>query len=199
MSAFAIAIGITSLSAAGAVGYWMLNTSKNLVRLLDMQTLLRESQATHFHQLNRSAEETQHQMNTMQVTMDSLRVIHPELDASLTVHSFLNEHESSMAPSMDLSEICHALESIVQHQTVESVGVSTLTPTHQSMLRRLLVLLDANQITMSELRMNADAAHRLGLCALNIQHHVWAESALGSAYHQSPGHASIVELSLIHI
>lgn len=193
MSTFAIAIGLTSLSVAGAVGYWMLNTSRNVIRLLDMQILLRESQATHFHQLNRSAEDAQHQINTMQGTMDSLRAIHPEIDASLTVHSFLNRHETSSTPAMELSEICRALESIVQHQTVESVGVSTLTPTHQSMLRRLLVLLDTHQITMADLRMNADTAHRLGLCALNIQHHVWAESALGSAYHQSPGHASIVE------
>ena len=72
MSAFAVVVGLTTLSAAGAVGYWMLSTSKRVVRLLDMQTLLRESQATHFHQLNRSAEDTHHQVNDLQETMDSL-------------------------------------------------------------------------------------------------------------------------------
>lgn len=193
MSAFAVVVGLTTLSAAGAVGYWMLSTSKRVIRLLDMQTLLRESQATHFHQLNRSAEDTQHQVNGLQETMNSLRAIHPEIDASLTVHAFLKRHEGSLEVAMDVSETCHALESIVQHQTVEAVGVSSLTPIHQAMLRRLLALLDAHHHTMADLRVNSDTAHRLGLAALNIQHHVWAESALGVAYQRSPGHASIVE------
>jgi hypothetical protein len=109
-----------------------------------MQTLLRESQATHFHQLNRSAEDTHHQVNDLQETMDSLRAIHPEIDASLTVHAFLNRHEHSTETTMDISETCHALTSIVQHQTVEAVGISSLTPTHQSMLKRLLALLDSH-------------------------------------------------------
>ncbi|MDG1539436.1 MAG: tetratricopeptide repeat protein [Candidatus Poseidonia sp.] len=193
MSAFAVVVGLTTLSAAGAVGYWMLTTSKRVIRLLDMQTLLRESQATHFHQLNRSAEDAHHQVNGLQETMDSLRAIHPEIDASLTVHAFLNRHEGSLESVMDVTETCHALESIVQHQSVEAVGVSSLTTTHQGMLRRLLALLDAHHHTMGDLRVNSDTAHRLGLAALNIQHHVWAESALGVAYQRSPGHASIVE------
>ncbi len=193
MSAFAVVVGLTTLSAAGAVGYWMLTTSKRVIRLLDMQTLLRESQATHFHQLNRSAEDAHHQVNGLQETMDSLRAIHPEIDASLTVHAFLNRHEGSLESVMDVTETCHALESIVQHQSVEAVGVSSLTTTHQAMLRRLLALLDAHHHTMGDLRVNSDTAHRLGLAALNIQHHVWAESALGVAYQRSPGHASIVE------
>ena len=41
MSLLAVGIGLLSMGAAGAAGYWMLNVNRRMIRLLDMQTLLR--------------------------------------------------------------------------------------------------------------------------------------------------------------
>ena len=51
MSLVAIGFGLLSASAAGVFGYSMYRGHQKMVRLLDMQTLLKESQSTHFHHL----------------------------------------------------------------------------------------------------------------------------------------------------
>ena len=112
MSLFAIGLGLLSAGAAGAFGYSLYQGHQKMTRLLDMQTLLRESQATHFHHLNLATESVLSDMRTLQSTLDALRTIHPEVDASLTVHSFLLQHEGSDALEVDVQEACDALRSI---------------------------------------------------------------------------------------
>ena len=89
MSLFAIGLGLLSAGAAGAFGYSLYQGHQKMTRLLDMQTLLRESQATHFHHLNLATESVLSDVRALQSTLDALRTIHPDVDASLTVHSFL--------------------------------------------------------------------------------------------------------------
>ena len=119
MSLLAVGIGLLSMGAAGAAGYWMLNVNRRMIRLLDMQTLLRESQGTHFHHLNLAAEGILHDVHAVQDTMNALRAIHPEIDASLTVHHFLLKHEGEGETVVDLGQACEALRSLVQHQGID--------------------------------------------------------------------------------
>ena len=198
MSVITILVGSLSIGAAGAVGYWMLNTSRRMVKLLDLQTLLRESQSTHFHHLNRATEDVIGEVQSVQSTMNALRSIHPEIDASLAAHTFLLEHEQNPTTVIDAAEVCHVLRLIAQHQTTTSVDTPSLTTSHESMLRRLLAVLDQHGLDMMALHLDADTAHRLGLAALHIQNYEWAERALNVAYQLSPGHASVLE-GLEHI
>ena len=198
MSVITILVGSLSIGAAGAVGYWMLNTSRRMVKLLDLQTLLRESQSTHFHHLNRATEDVISEVQSVQSTMNALRSIHPEIDASLAAHTFLLEHEQNPTTVIDAAEVCHVLRLIAQHQTTTSVDTPSLTTSHESMLRHLLAVLDQHGLDMMALHLDADTAHRLGLAALHIQNYEWAERALNVAYQLSPGHASVLE-GLEHI
>ena len=198
MSVITILVGSLSIGAAGAVGYWMLNTSRRMVKLLDLQTLLRESQSTHFHHLNRATEDVIGEVQSVQSTMNALRSIHPEIDASLAAHTFLLEHEQNATTVIDAAEVCHVLRLLAQHQTTTSVDTPSLTTSHESMLRRLLAVLDQHGLDMMALHLDADTAHRLGLAALHIQNYEWAERALNVAYQLSPGHASVLE-GLEHI
>lgn len=177
MSVITILVGSLSIGAAGAVGYWMLNTSRRMVKLLDLQTLLRESQSTHFHHLNRATEDVIGEVQSVQSTMNALRSIHPEIDASLAAHTFLLEHEQNPTTVIDAAEVCHVLRLLAQHQTTTSVDIPSLTTSHESMLRRLLAVLDQHGLDMMALHLDADTAHRLGLAALHIQNYEWAERA----------------------
>ena len=56
MSLVAIGLGLLSVGAAGTFAYALYQGHQKMTRLLDMQTLLRESQATHFHHLNLATE-----------------------------------------------------------------------------------------------------------------------------------------------
>lgn len=198
MSVITILVGSLSIGAASAVGYWMLNTSRRMVQLLDLQTLLRESQSTHFHHLNRATEDVISEVESVQSTMNALRSIHPDIDASLTAHTFLLHHEQNLSAVIDTAEVCHALRLLTQHQTTTTVDTPSLSVSHESMLRRLLAVLDHHGLDMMALHLDADTAHRLGLAALHIQNYDWAERALGVAYQLSPGHASVLE-GLEHI
>ena len=198
MSLFAIGLGLLSAGAAGAFGYSLYQGHQKMTRLLDMQTLLRESQATHFHHLNLATESVLSDVRTLQSTLDALRTIHPDVDASLTVHSFLVQHEGSDASEMDMQEACDVLRSVVQHQPVEAGSESGLSVNHAGLLRRLLRVFDRHQLTMASLHIDPDTAHRLGLAAAHLQLYEWAEGALGVAYQLSPGHASVLE-GLEHI
>lgn len=193
MSVITILVGTLSIGAAGTVGYWMLNTSRRMVKLLDLQTLLRESQSTHFHHLNRATEGVISEVQAVQSTMNALRSIHPDIDASLTAHNFLLHHEQNVSSMVDTAEVCHVLRLLTQHQTTSSVETPSLSVSHESMLRRLLAVLDHHGLDMMALHLDADTAHRLGLAALHIQNYEWAERALGVAYQLSPGHASVLE------
>ena len=198
MSLLAVGIGLLSMGAAGAAGYWMLNVNRRMIRLLDMQTLLRESQGTHFHHLNLAAEGILHDVHAVQDTMNALRAIHPEIDASLTVHHFLLKHEGEGETVVDLGQACEALRSLVQHQGIDSSKNQTLSVNHLSLLRRLLAVLERHHVNMTSLHLDADTAHRLGLAACHLQQYEWAEHALGVAYQLSPGHATVLE-GLEHI
>ena len=169
-----------------------------MVRLLDMQTLLKESQSTHFHHLNLATEGITSDIQLMQTTLDALRAIHPEIDASLNVHQFLVKHETETSTGLDLQEACEVLRSVVQHQPVENGTTASLSVNHTGLLRRLLRVLDNHQLTLADLHLDADTAHRLGLASSHLQRYEWAESALGVAYQLSPGHASVLE-GLEHI
>ncbi|MGB0378340.1 MAG: hypothetical protein ACPGGE_05900, partial [Poseidonia sp.] len=198
MSLFAIGLGLLSAGTAGAFGYSLYQGHQKMTRLLDMQTLLRESQATHFHHLNLATESVLSDVRTLQSTLDALRTIHPDLDASLTVHGFLVQHEGSEASELDVQEACDVLRSIVQHQPVEAGSQTGLSVNHAGLLRRLLGVFDRHQLTLASLHIDADTAHRLGLAAAHLQLYEWAEGALGVAYQVSPGHASVLE-GLEHI
>ncbi|MGB1679067.1 MAG: tetratricopeptide repeat protein [Poseidonia sp.] len=198
MSLLAIGLGTLSIGLAGAAGYWMLTVNRKMIRLLDMQTLLRESQATHFHHLNTATDVVRKDVQTVQATMNALRAIHPEIDASLSVHQFLLHHEGDEFQHVDIGQACEVLRAIVQHQSTESSTEPTLSVNHLSLLRRLLAVFDRHQLTMTTLHLDADTAHRLGLAACHLQHYEWAEHALGVAYQLSPGHASVLE-GLEHI
>ena len=169
-----------------------------MTRLLGMQTLLRESQSTHFHHLNVATEGVLSDVRTLQSTLNALRTIHPDIDASLTVHQFLLSHEEQDTSTLDMQEACMVLRSVVQHQSVESGSTAGLTVNHAGLLRRLLAVFDRQQLTMASLHVDADTAHRLGLAAAHLQLYDWAEGALGVAYQLSPGHASVLE-GLEHI
>ena len=198
MSLLAVGLGLLSAGVAGGIGYWMLQANRKMVRLLDMQTLLRESQATHFHHLNVATEGVLGDIKSLQSTLDALRVTHPEIDTSLTVHRFLLLHESDTPAAMDLPEACEVLRSVVQHQPIQDGTNRHLSVNHTILLRRLLAVFDRHQVSMSMLHMDGDTAHRLGLAASHLQHYEWAEGALGVAYQLSPGHASVLE-GLEHI
>jgi tetratricopeptide (TPR) repeat protein len=198
MSLLAIGIGVFSVTAAGAAGYWLLNVNQKMIRLLDMQTLLKESQATQFHHLNAATNVVLGDLQTVQSTMNALRAIHPEIDASLSVHQFLLQHEGDEFRFVDLTQACEVLRSIVQHQGIEAPQERTLSVNHASLLRRLLAVFDRHQLTMTTLHLDADTAHRLGLAACHLQQYEWAEHALGVAYQLSPGHTSVLE-GLEHI
>ena len=198
MSLFAIGLGLVSAGAAGAFGYAVYRGHQKMTRLLDMQTLLRESQSTHFHHLNVATEGVLSDVRTLQSTLNALRTIHPDIDASLTVHQFLLSHEGQDTSTLDMQEACTVLRSVVQHQSVESGSAAGLTVNHAGLLRRLLAVFDRQQLTMASLHVDADTAHRLGLAAAHLQLYDWAEGALGVAYQLSPGHASVLE-GLEHI
>ena len=198
MSLVAIGFGLLSASAAGVFGYSMYRGHQKMVRLLDMQTLLKESQSTHFHHLNLATEGITSDIQVMQTTLDALRAIHPEIDASLNVHQFLVKHETETSTGLDLQEACEVLRSVVQHQPVENGTTTSLSVNHTGLLRRLLRVLDNHQLTMADLHLDADTAHRLGLASSHLQRYEWAEGALGVAYQLSPGHASVLE-GLEHI
>ena len=86
----------------GGLGYWMVQANNKMIRLLDMQTLLRESQATHFHHLNIATEGVLSDLNTLQTTLDALRATHPDIDASMAVHQFLLAYETESSPAIDI-------------------------------------------------------------------------------------------------
>ena len=77
MSLLAIGLGALSVGVVGGLGYWMVQANNKMIRLLDMQTLLRESQATHFHHLNIATEGVLSDLNTLQTTLDALRATTP--------------------------------------------------------------------------------------------------------------------------
>ena len=54
MSLFVVGLGLLSAGAAGLFGYAVHRANQKMVTLLDMQTLLRESQSAHFHHLNKA-------------------------------------------------------------------------------------------------------------------------------------------------
>ena len=198
MSLIVLGFSLLSAGAAGAFGYSLYQGHNKMTRLLDMQTLLRESQATHFHHLNVATEGVLSDIQTLQSTMDALRAIHPEIDASLSVHHFLIQHEGGASNTVDLPAACDVLRSVVQHQPVEQGTSSVLSVNHAGLLRRLLAVFDHHQLTMASLHVDADTAHRLGLAASHLQLYEWAEGALGVAYQLSPGHVSVLE-GLEHI
>ena len=193
MSVLAVGLGALMVGGSATVGYWMLTTQRHLLRLLDMQTVLRESQATHFHQLNQANEGLTAELGAVHATMNDLRTIHPEIDASLTVHRFLKTNETNAGAQPDLAEVCEMVRLLVQHQDVLRFDTSTLSVNHAELLRRMLLMLEAHGVTMDVLRMDASTAHRLGLAAAHLQKYDWAESALGVAYQSSPGHVSVLE------
>lgn len=198
MSLLVVGFGLLSAGAAGLFGYAVHRANQKMITLLDMQTLLRESQSTHFHHLNQATEEVMSDISTLQSTLDALRAVRPKIDASLTAHQFLVKHESDAARSLDLEEACAVLRSLVKHQPVENgtnVGPSV---NHAGLLRRLLAVFDHHRLTMTSLHLDGDTAHRLGLAASHLQHYEWAEGALGVAYQLSPGHSSVLE-GLEHI
>ena len=198
MSLFVIGFGLLSASAAGLFGYAVYRANQKMITLLDMQTLLRESQSTHFHHLNQATEEMISDISTLQSTLDALRAVRPKIDASLTAHQFLLKHEGDSVCSLDVEEACAVLRSLVKHQPVENgtnVGPSV---NHAGLLRRLLAVFDHHSLTMASLHLDGDTAHRLGLAASHLQQYEWAEGALGVAYQLSPGHASVLE-GLEHI
>jgi hypothetical protein len=149
MSLLAVGFGLLSAGVAGGIGYWMVHANRKMVRLLDMQTLLRESQATHFHHLNVATEGVLSDINTLQSTLDALRVTHPEIDTSLTVHRFLLLHESDTPAAMDIPEACEVLRSVVQHQPVEDGTKHRLSTNHTNLLRRLLAVFDRHEVSIS--------------------------------------------------
>ena len=198
MSLLAIGLGALSVGVVGGLGYWMVQANNKMIRLLDMQTLLRESQATHFHHLNIATEGVLSDLNTLQTTLDALRATHPDIDASMAVHQFLLAYETESSPAIDIQRACEVLRSVVQHQPIEGGVSDHLSVNHASLLRRLLTVFEHHQLTVSALHMDGDTAHRLGLAACHLQRYDWAEGALGVAYQLSPGHASVLE-GLEHI
>lgn len=198
MSLLVLGLGLFSTGAAAATGYWMLTVNRRMIRLLDMQTLLRESQATHFQQVNNANEHLAKDLQAVQHTMDALRAVHPEIDASLLVHDFLLMHEADGEAVVKLDEACSVLRSVVQHQSVEEAAKQTLSTNHAALLRRLLAVFDRHGVTVDALHLDADTAHRFGLAAGHLHAYDWAELALGVAYQRSPGHASVLE-GLEHI
>ncbi len=198
MSLVAIGLGLLSVGAAGTFAYALYRGHQKMTRLLDMQTLLRESQATHFHHLNLATEGVLSDVRSLQTTLGALRTIHPDIDASLSVHDFLIRHEGKEHADMSIQEACDVLRLVVQHQSVEGGSSTGLSVNHAGLLRRLLTLFDARHLTMTALHVDADTAHRLGLAAAHLQMYDWAEGALGVAYQLSPGHASVLE-GLEHI
>lgn len=198
MSLLAIGLGALSVGVVGGLGYWMVQANNKMIRLLDMQTLLRESQATHFHHLNIATEGVLSDLNTLQTTLDALRATHPDIDASMAVHQFLLTYETESSPAIDIQRACEVLRSVVQHQPIEGGVSDHLSVNHASLLRRLLTVFEHRQLTVSALHMDGDTAHRLGLAACHLQRYDWAEGALGVAYQLSPGHASVLE-GLEHI
>ena len=198
MSLLAIGLGALSVGVVGGLGYWMVQANNKMIRLLDMQTLLRESQATHFHHLNIATEGVLSDLNTLQTTLDALRATHPDIDASMAVHQFLLAYETESSPAIDIQQACEVLRSVVQHQPIEGGVSDHLSVNHASLLRRLLTVFEHHELTVSALHMDGDTAHRLGLAACYLQRYDWAEGALGVAYQLSPGHASVLE-GLEHI
>ena len=144
-----------------------------------MQTLLRESQSAHFHHLNKATEGMMSDISTLQSTLNALRAVRPNIDASVTAHQFLLKHEGDTTRPLDVGEVCTVLQSLVQHQPVENgtnVGPSV---NHSGLLRRLLDVLDHHRLNMTMLHLDGDTAHRLGLAASHLQRYEWAEGALG--------------------
>ena len=182
MSLLAIGLGALSVGVVGGLGYWMVQANNKMIRLLDMQTLLRESQATHFHHLNIATEGVLSDLNTLQTTLDALRATHPDIDASMAVHQFLLAYETESSPAIDIQRACEVLRSVVQHQPIEGGVSDHLSVNHASLLRRLLTVFEHHQLTVSALHMDGDTAHRLGLAACYLQRYDWAEGALGVAY-----------------
>ena len=198
MSLLVIGLGTLSVGVVGGIGYWMVKANQKMVRLLDMQTLLRESQSTHFHHLNIATEGVISDLNALQTTLEALRATHPDIDASMAVHQFLQTYETDQSRLIDVQEACKVLHSIVQHQPVDGEASGHLSVVHASLLRRLLTVLDHHQLTITALHMDGDTAHRLGLAASSLQRYDWAEGALGVAYQLSPGQSSVLE-GLEHI
>ena len=75
MSLLVVGFGLLSVGAAGLFGYAVHRANQKMITLLDMQTLLRESQSTHFHHLNQATEEMMSDISTLQSTLD-LSLIH---------------------------------------------------------------------------------------------------------------------------
>lgn len=198
MSLIAVGLGLLCAGAMGATGYWMRNTKQQMIRLLEMQSVLTESQSAQFHHLNLTLNETNEQISSVQSLLDALRIVHPEIDASLGVHQFLLENEKVSKNQLDHSIASEVLMSIVQHQGVASPVAQSLSVNHTNLLRRLLSLLDQHDVTAQMLNLDGDTAHRLGLAACQIERYDWAELSLNLAYQHSPGHTSVLE-SLEHI
>ena len=84
MSLFAIGLGLVSAGAAGAFGYAVYRGHQKMTRLLDMQTLLKESQSTHFHHLNVATEGVLSDVRTLQSTPNAK---HEQFIRTSTHHS----------------------------------------------------------------------------------------------------------------
>ena len=138
MSVITILVGSLSIGAAGAVGYWMLNTSRRMVKLLDLQTLLRESQSTHFHHLNRATEDVISEVQSVQSTMNALAQYPPGHRCLPRLHtpSFWTMNKTLDVPSI-LRKFATFSACLTQHQTTTSVDTPSSYVSHESMLRRL--------------------------------------------------------------
>lgn len=188
---------VTGVAFAG-LGYWMHHTRQDLHRLLDMQTVLRESQGTHFQQLNQATDSVGKELTALQGTLRAMREIHPELDASLRLHGLLNQVNADPTVLHDTSMVSDAIAALVLHETAEHVGESSLSVVHQGMLQRLLVELDSHHIPISSLHLDPLSAQRLGVASLHLHRHDWAEGALLLAHQSQPGHLTVLH-GLEHI
>lgn len=192
MSLLLIGLSTATGVAFAGLGYWMHHTRQDLHRLLDMQTVLRESQGTHFQQLNHATDGVGRDLMALQGTLQAMREIHPDLDASLRLHGLLKQVDADSSVLNDTTAISNAIAELVLHETAEEVGNSTLRPVHQGMLLRLLDHLDGSNISLSSLHLDALTAQRLGVATLHLHRHDWAEGALLFAHQSQPGQLTVL-------
>jgi len=193
MSLMLAGFGLAAATGLGGLGYWMHLTRNDLRSLLDAQRVLQEAQATHFHGLNTSTASIRKDFADLQGTLHALREMHPELDASLHLHAFLGEVEASPEALSDVHRVAKALRSLVEHETAEDFTTTTLSLVHQRMLVRLLEALDRQHIGVEAMHLDGAAAQRLGVAALHLHRHEWADSALNTAHRSQPGNLVVLK------
>ena len=198
MSLILIGLSTATGVAFAGLGYWMHHTRQDLHRLLDMQTVLRESQGTHFQQLNQATVAVGHDVAALQDTLQAMREIHPDLDASLHMHGLLKQVETNPSLLNDITVVSNAMAELVAQETADEVSASTLSPVHQRMLQRLLTQLDAHNVGLSSLHLDGLTAQRLGVASLHLHRHDWAEGALEMAHQSQPGRLIVLH-GLEHI